>query len=249
MMNCCKTIGSFSTKTPKGIESTVADHKVYITSPDHSQNDVVVVVVPDVFGWKLTNTRVLADGYAKQAGVRVYVPDFFNGDHAPFDLDKLKDFNLGEFASKHPPREQRDEVEQVVKAIKASAKAQRIITIGFCWGAPSVLYMGRKDGVADGVAFAHPTMTADEDFELLAKPGLFICAEKDSIFTPDKEKKAREITSKKANNERIYSTWHTFLGTEHHFAVRGDERDPFIARAMGDAQALASNFFRGFRNA
>lgn len=109
--------------------------------------------------------------------------------------------------------------------------------------------MGRKDGIADGVAFAHPTMTADEDFELLAKPGLFICAERDSIFTPDKEKKAREITAKKANNERIYSTWHTFLGTEHHFAVRGDERDPFIARAMGDAQALASNFFKGFRTA
>lgn len=49
MDNCCKTIGSFSSQTPKGIESTIAEHKVYITSPDHSQNDIVVVVIPDVF--------------------------------------------------------------------------------------------------------------------------------------------------------------------------------------------------------
>lgn len=41
-------------------------------------------------GWKLTNTRVLADAYAEEAGVRVYVPDFFGGDHAPFSMEVLK---------------------------------------------------------------------------------------------------------------------------------------------------------------
>lgn len=155
-----------------------------------------------------------------------------------------------DFVSKYTPREKRDEVEHVAKAIKASSKAQRLAVIGFCWGAPSALYMGRKGGAADGVAFAHASFTEDQDFENLAKPGLFICAEKDSIFTPAKEVKAREITAKKANAqgaERVYSTWHTFLGTEHHFAVRGDENDAYTARAMKEAQSLASNFFKSFR--
>ncbi|TIA70120.1 hypothetical protein E3P91_03264 [Wallemia ichthyophaga] len=250
MEHCCKYIASFSSQAPKGIESTIAEHKVYITSPDHSQNDIVVVIIPDIFGWSLTNTRVLADAYAAEAGVRVYVPDFYAGDHAPFDKTALKNFDLNQFISKHPPREKRDEVEHVAKAIKESSKAHRLAAIGFCWGAPSALYMGRQGGVADGVSFAHPSLVQDDDFSALAKPAMFICAEHDPIFTKEMENKARSIMADKANaqgDNRVYSTWHTFLGTQHHFATRGDEDDPYTARAMKDAQCLASNFFKSFR--
>ena len=39
----------------------------------------IVVIVPDAFGWKLVNTRILADNYAERRQVTVYVPDFMDG--------------------------------------------------------------------------------------------------------------------------------------------------------------------------
>ena len=39
----------------------------------------IVVIVPDLFGWKLNNSRVLADRYAERAGYTVYLPDFMDG--------------------------------------------------------------------------------------------------------------------------------------------------------------------------
>jgi len=39
----------------------------------------LIVIIPDIFGWSLINTQVLADEYAKECGFLVYLPDFMNG--------------------------------------------------------------------------------------------------------------------------------------------------------------------------
>lgn len=201
--------------------------------------------ITDVFGWQFNNSRVLADKYAQEAGVKVYIPDFFDGDHAPYDKQALASFDTMGFIGKHHPRQVFDRVETVAKEIKATSKAKKLISIGFCWGAPSALYLGRENGVADAVGFAHPSLTEDVDFEQLTKPALFLTSEHDSIFTPEKFESAKRITSTKANKEpRVYTSWHTFMGTSHGFAVRGDENDSYTARAMSDACAIACNFFK-----
>ena len=38
-----------------------------------------MVIIPDLFGWKLNNSRVLADRYAERGGYTVYLPDFMDG--------------------------------------------------------------------------------------------------------------------------------------------------------------------------
>ena len=58
--------------TPKGKEGTLADNKAYITGDN---KDAAVLIVHDVFGWTLNNARLLADHYAEEAGVTVYLPD------------------------------------------------------------------------------------------------------------------------------------------------------------------------------
>ncbi|TIB84174.1 alpha/beta-hydrolase [Wallemia mellicola] len=249
MGDCCKLVGSFSKGTPKGIESTIGDLKTYIASPSHAQGDIAVLMISDVFGWQFVNNRVLADTYAEEAGVRVYLPDFFDGDHAPHNEEQSKTFDLGQFLGKHHPRQQKEVADRVARAIKSTSKVRCLIAGGYCWGAPAALSLGHEGGAADAVFFAHPSLTEDEDFEGLTKPGLFICAEHDHIFTDEKQQSARAITAKKANLEgdaRIPSSWHTYLGTTHGFSVRGDENDPFTARAMRDAQKLVCNYFKSF---
>ena len=36
-------------------------------------------MIPDAFGWELSNCRLLADAYSKEGGFLVYLPDFMNG--------------------------------------------------------------------------------------------------------------------------------------------------------------------------
>lgn len=49
----------------------------------------IVVIVPDAFGWKLVNTRILADKYAERCQVTVYVPDFMD-EMCMFEIRSLR---------------------------------------------------------------------------------------------------------------------------------------------------------------
>lgn len=61
---------------PQGTEIKVAGINAYATGDEASKR--IIVIGADIFGWKLVNTRLLADEYAAK-GFRVIVPDFFNG--------------------------------------------------------------------------------------------------------------------------------------------------------------------------
>lgn len=75
----CAT-GSLHEGTPVGREETLHGLQTYITEPPNGvPPSALIVIVPDVFGWKLPNTRLLADTYAKRGNYRVYVPEFMNG--------------------------------------------------------------------------------------------------------------------------------------------------------------------------
>lgn len=72
--------GSLHEGTPLGREETLHGLQTYVTEPPNGAPPAaLIVIVPDVFGWKLPNTRILADTYAKRGNYRVYVPEFMNG--------------------------------------------------------------------------------------------------------------------------------------------------------------------------
>ena len=66
--------------TPTGHVETVHGFQAYVTNPPgDAPSKGIVVIIPDAFGWNLVNNRILADAYAKRAGVKVFLPDFMNG--------------------------------------------------------------------------------------------------------------------------------------------------------------------------
>ena len=68
--------------TPSGREETIHGLNTYVTHPPSGGGAAaraIVVIVPDLFGWKLNNSRVLADRYAERGGYTVYLPDFMDG--------------------------------------------------------------------------------------------------------------------------------------------------------------------------
>jgi hypothetical protein len=66
--------------TPTGHEEVINGLATYVTRPDAGvEPSGSVVFLTDAFGWKLRNSRALADAYAKRVPCIVYVPDFMNG--------------------------------------------------------------------------------------------------------------------------------------------------------------------------
>lgn len=71
MSECCKSGFKWDGKAI-GKVTKIANLDTYVTGDN---KDAAVLIVHDVFGWTLTNVRILADHYAKEANVTVYLPD------------------------------------------------------------------------------------------------------------------------------------------------------------------------------
>ena len=64
--------------TPTGTISKLHGLNTYIARPEGTPKGLVVII-PDIFGWEMSNSRLLADSYAKAGGFLVYLPDFMEG--------------------------------------------------------------------------------------------------------------------------------------------------------------------------
>jgi dienelactone hydrolase len=77
--------GAVHDGSPKGKVDKVAGLDAYIAEPDSptSKKPGIIVIIPDIFGWELINSRLLADDYAEKSGRTVYLPDFMFGPSRP----------------------------------------------------------------------------------------------------------------------------------------------------------------------
>lgn len=111
MSSCCLS-GTLQTGTPKGHEEEINGLQVYVSPPPDQSTRRSIVFISDIFGYKLNNTRLLADQYAA-AGFFVYVPDFFEGDSLPIEF----------LQSAEPPLKVRQNLSLVDKGLKTATVA------------------------------------------------------------------------------------------------------------------------------
>jgi dienelactone hydrolase len=71
--------GSVKDGIPSGTVTTTHGLQAYVARPEGTPKGVVVIL-PDIFGWELSNCRLLADTYAKEGGFLVYLPNFMTGE-------------------------------------------------------------------------------------------------------------------------------------------------------------------------
>jgi hypothetical protein len=63
--------------TPLGKEDRVHGRDCYVTGDANAK--AIIVFIPDAFGWKFNNNRILADHYAARIPARVLLPEFMEG--------------------------------------------------------------------------------------------------------------------------------------------------------------------------
>lgn len=79
MSSCEKCKSGFNWNgTPTGSVSKIANNNAYITGDN---KDAAVLIIHDIFGWTFPNLRLLADHFAKEANVTVYLPDLYVPKH------------------------------------------------------------------------------------------------------------------------------------------------------------------------
>lgn len=198
-------------------------------------------MIPDVFGWELVNTRLLADEYAK-AGFYVLLPDFFNGDSIPADIEpklapspdapKRTWFKavtdtataVGAFAPwlfRHRETVSRPIIDAFLTTLKSDMPNAKIGAVGFCWGGRYVCLLTHADAKVqvDCAVACHPSLLGvPGEVQKVTKPFCIHVGDQDTQMSVKQADTAREVIKQKG----IAGEVTVYPGMTHGFACRGD---------------------------
>ncbi|TGJ83955.1 hypothetical protein E0Z10_g4809 [Xylaria hypoxylon] len=229
--------------TPIGKEVKLANHDSYVTGDN---KDAAVLLIHDLFGWKYPNVRLLADHYAREANVTVYVPDFFGGWVVDWELVEEERFDKIDLVSmaKQNSREVRGpEMVACAKALKGEHGFKRLGSIGFCYGGWGICYLASKERgekLVDAVSMGHPSWLVKEDIANLTVPIQILAPEIDHSFPPELKAYTFE-TLLKLNLPFDYVH---YPGIVHGGLVRGSEKVDNEREAMASAKNSAVAWFK-----
>ncbi|XP_048224068.1 carboxymethylenebutenolidase homolog [Perognathus longimembris pacificus] len=176
-----------------------------------------VVIVQDIFGWKLPNTRYIADMIAGN-GYTVIVPDFFVGQEP---WSPSGDWSMfPEWLKTKNARKINREFDAALKYLKEQCHAQKVGVVGFCWGGVAVHHiMATYPDVRAGVSL-YGIVKDSEDVYSLKNPTLFIFAEKDAVIPLEQ---VSSLTQKLKEHCKVEYQIKTFSGQTHGFVHRKKE--------------------------
>lgn len=258
MGSCCLSGALHNHATPVGKETTLDGLACYISEPKDKSKKRALIFLTDVFGYKLPNTRLLADQYA-EAGFYVYVPDILNDDPLDISLLKhieppLKDYEtaglidkakntaimgaaLGTWLPKHTEGTTLPLVEKAVAAVKAVPGTEKVGVIGFCFGGRYAILMAH--GKVDAAYACHPSLVAiPGDFEPVTKPLSIAVGTRDTLLDDKSNDQIKEILDKKQNTEVV-----KYQDQVHGFTLRGDWSSDKDKKAMDDALKQGITWF------
>lgn len=199
-----------------GQEVQVEHIKAYVTrSPVDAGK--AVIVVQDIFGWRLPNTRYMADMIAGN-GYTAIVPDFFVGQEP---WDPAGDWStFPEWIKSKNPRNINREFEAVMRYLTQQCHAQKIGIVGFCWGGAVVHHvMMTYPEVRAGVS-VYGIIRESEGIYNLKNPTLFIFAENDTVIPLEQ---VSVLTQKLKEHCIVNYQVKTFSGQTHGFVHRKRE--------------------------
>ncbi|MEE6512685.1 hypothetical protein FKM82_019839 [Ascaphus truei] len=162
----------------RGQEVQIEHIKAYVSKPQ-SSTDKAVIVVQDIYGWELPNTRFIADLLTDHGYISI-CPDFFVGQEPWKPSNDWTTFT--EWFQSQDATKVDKEADAVLKYLKEQCHVKKVGVIGFCWGGMVAHHLMLKyPQIKAGVSFYGIIRDADDRYALL-NPTLFIFAEMDSII-------------------------------------------------------------------
>jgi dienelactone hydrolase len=234
-------IGHIHTGTPVGKEETINGRKAYVTGSNKSN---ALLYLTDVFGYEYNNHRLLADTFAKELPITVYVGDFL-GESGFVHLtpEELKNVDFPKFREFNAKEKRFPQILELAEHLKS--QYEKVFVIGYCWGAWGAVMLAAKPGLIAGVSLNHPSVVeVPSDLENLKSPTLIVAPYTDHAFPPEQRSIAEKIFDEKAKNEKLFFKIAVYPGFVHGFTARGNTDDEFTNEAVEDAKTESVIFFR-----
>lgn len=198
-LDCCRR-GTIHTGTPTGKETTLAGRQTYFSPAPNGSPVGALLYVTDAMGWDLNNARLLADTYAADGNLDVYIPNVLDKDAIPLGAfnDPNNPFDIASWAQKIISLRSGHEAAYIDAIKELRSKYQHVAASGYCWGGYFTVRFAQRDDLVDCSIASHPSLVAvPGDVEPIKKPVLFLCAEVDEQFGEEKREASKEILSKK----------------------------------------------------
>ncbi|KAI9203966.1 dienelactone hydrolase [Polychytrium aggregatum] len=265
---CCG--GFIDSGNPAGTTSPIGGIDCYVAprtaTTDSFIESTAIVVATDIFGYKLPNSRLIADSFAKDTQFLTVVPDIFEGTEPPPELLQCVETLSGEqpatlfqkaqaigailwhapaFMYFNPISKGVNRIRKVIETLRQERGIKRVALIGYCWGGRIAVILSQEPGVADAVCSAHPGgLTFPDDIEKIQAPIHFVLADKDRSVKEEQITIIRDVLGKKNEAGRLAHQIDVYPGTTHGFAVRGNENDPKVKAAREKAYKDSLAFFK-----
>jgi len=195
-----------------------------------------IILLTDIFGLPLVNSKIIADRLADNLKCDVWVPDLFQG-KPPITIDKLKTPEVvGEkinwpsflwniipsipaiFRNRPPVAYPR--AATFVEKLRSEKKYGKLGAVGYCFGGSVGLIMASKD-LLDSVVICHPGTPSKEEINAIKIPSSWACAEEDMAFKPETRRMAEELlAARKGKDNFVEYEFKDYKGTVHGFAAR-----------------------------
>ncbi|KAI8897993.1 dienelactone hydrolase [Globomyces pollinis-pini] len=260
---CCS--GIVNPGIPQGKEDSIAGINCYVSNNTPTNSDTALIIATDVFGYKLSNPRIMCDSYAEATGFYSIVPDFFEGAELPESVMKSVDtfksdqssyldkaFGFGNFVVQWPlfllrnsATDSVNRIKKIIDTLKADKGIKKVVLVGYCWGGAVGIFLAQEPDYVDAVVSCHPgSFKIPGDVEKLIKPVYFVMAEKDFLISEAQANVIRDTLKKKDENGGYPHLFKWYIGMEHGFAVRGDGSDPEVKKSTLDAFQTSVDFLR-----
>ncbi|KAI9162808.1 dienelactone hydrolase [Paramyrothecium foliicola] len=233
--------------TPAGQVGKLANNDAYITGENP---DAAVLFIHDLFGWTFKNIRLLADHYAREANVTVYVPDFFGGVILPVEPlleGHLHKIDLREFMVENSRDAREPEIFECAKALRRTSK--KVAAVGFCYGGWASFRLGAREHATNGgqrlvdcISVAHPTWLTPKDIDEIDVPVQVLAPEIDPMYTAELKKHTLETLPKLG----LAWDYQYFPGLEHGALCRGNINRPGEQEGMARAKDAVVGWLKVF---
>lgn len=231
--------------TPTGTDGKLGANDAYIAG---TNPDAAVLLVHDLYGWRFPNVRLLADHWARELGVTVYVPDFFGG--GAVDLQLVEENRWPEiwpFVNKNTREIREPEIFACARALRQSPLGyKKVGAAGYCYGGWACFRLAAREHdppLVDCISVGHPSLLIKDDIDGVAGaavPIQVLAPEQDPAFTPE----LKLHTFQKLQELGAPFDYQHFPGVEHACFIRGDVRKPGERAAMARGKNAAADWFR-----